>query len=476
MDDSPRTLIAQDRLRREELAERVTTYLRELDLPNDSLHGRVVGLLGAWGSGKTTVMHFVEEKLKADGAGETRRVQTVWIDLWAQDASDNILLAIVRKLEKNIREEAGEERGLQLGALGKLVARAEPFAALVHPTAGLVAKGAKAVLNALADSQTEKQKALEGIREEFNQLEKCFLSGEEGRLVIFLDDLDRCTPAHMIAIMEGVHNLLVGERTIYVIGVDPEVFGRALRWKYGDTFRDEDGILYLEKILVPCFHVTGTDTSRLIAEVWDGSDFSAALELAQECARDARFAGLTNPRDVKRASFALRPFLDSIPGSERLRRVWGVAKMTNRPAASHGFPGLFVLAALFNLILMRQLHPGFYRRLHGGGARRRELIRHAWRYWFVRRTERPATVEEFRAEFTRVWGEDPEPHYYSGALALCSQVHGRLCEAREGGADPEPEKEPMTPEKPKDQPNDGRLKDDAGMINAALFLLDIPLL
>ena len=60
------------------------------------------------------------------------------------------------------------------------------------------------------------------------QFEKTFaeaitkILGEDGRLVVFVDDLDRCLPEKAIEILEAIKLFLHVPQTIFVLGMDRE--------------------------------------------------------------------------------------------------------------------------------------------------------------------------------------------------------------------------------------------------------------
>jgi hypothetical protein len=78
------------------------------------------------------------------------------------------------------------------------------------------------------------------------------------RVVLYIDDLDRCPPEKVLEVLEAVHLLLALELFIVVVGVDPSWLQRSLRHQYRDLCLSKDPsndpylhampIEYLEKI------------------------------------------------------------------------------------------------------------------------------------------------------------------------------------------------------------------------------------
>lgn len=79
------------------------------------------------------------------------------------------------------------------------------------------------------------------------------------RIVLYIDDLDRCRPAQVVEVLQAVHLLLAFELFVVVVGVDPRWLLRSLRSSYSDLLSmgvDDDPDAfgrtpedYLEKIL-----------------------------------------------------------------------------------------------------------------------------------------------------------------------------------------------------------------------------------
>jgi hypothetical protein len=82
------------------------------------------------------------------------------------------------------------------------------------------------------------------------------LEGEDrlNRIVVFIDDLDRCAPARVVEVLEAVHLLLAYRLFVVVIAVDSRWLQQSLRAHYRDLLAGERGgaatpLDYLEKIV-----------------------------------------------------------------------------------------------------------------------------------------------------------------------------------------------------------------------------------
>lgn len=122
------------------------------------------------------------------------------------------------------------------------------------------------------------------------------------RVVLYIDDLDRCAPAKVLEVLEAVHLLLALELFVVVVGVDPRWLQRSLRHQYRDLVTSGDPrtdpylrampIEYLEKIFqipltLPAMEPEGY--ARLIGSL-------APTFSPREQARAGAAAPLTRPR------------------------------------------------------------------------------------------------------------------------------------------------------------------------------------
>jgi predicted KAP-like P-loop ATPase len=74
------------------------------------------------------------------------------------------------------------------------------------------------------------------------------------KLVIFIDDLDRCTPHRALDILESIKTFFDIEGIIYVIGMDPATIDDIIHTKYGEKSKI-DGLDYLQKIVQLPFQI-----------------------------------------------------------------------------------------------------------------------------------------------------------------------------------------------------------------------------
>jgi len=102
------------------------------------------------------------------------------------------------------------------------------------------------------------------------------------RIVLYIDDLDRCSPDQVVEVLQAVHLLLALDLFVVVVGVDPRWLLHSLEQRYRDNFaldtaaadRTDDGqpsgwdataLNYLEKIFNIPFVLPGMTTDSFAA-------------------------------------------------------------------------------------------------------------------------------------------------------------------------------------------------------------------
>jgi hypothetical protein len=92
------------------------------------------------------------------------------------------------------------------------------------------------------------------------------------RIVLYIDDLDRCPPPVVIKVLEAVHLLLAQPVFVVVVGVDARWLLRALREHYTEML--DDPVDYLEKIFQVSFALRpmdGPGFRRLVSDLAEES-------------------------------------------------------------------------------------------------------------------------------------------------------------------------------------------------------------
>lgn len=255
---------------------------------NENLLPATIGVFGDWGGGKSTLIEIVRGQLTSKAekdAGTVVLSFNGWLFEGYEGAKTALMGTILEELQEHEtfkNKASGKAKKLikslfrrvnwlksSLG-VGKLVAAhfAGPAAPAVliggaADIASVAKDAAKKVEevdpNKVTDYIKEDEKGTEKDELETRRLIQNFRSDFEEllkessitRLVITIDDLDRCSPDTIIPTLEAIKLFLFVPRTAFIIGADEELVRYAVRRRFPELPGDrrEVGRDYLEKLI-----------------------------------------------------------------------------------------------------------------------------------------------------------------------------------------------------------------------------------
>ncbi|MHC4620114.1 MAG: KAP family P-loop NTPase fold protein [Planctomycetota bacterium] len=223
-----------------------------------------VAIYGDWGVGKTTAMKWLHGLLdewnkEATSAGKIR-IKPVWFYPWKYDDKEDVWRGL-------ISEVIIHSIDFQTATVGTVTKAAKEFGlflgrSFLHVLAGLKLKAgvgkiaeAELSLSAIKDVLAEWELAAHPEKAYLNEFEvslKRWIEEtllEKERMVIFLDDLDRCMPTVALQVLEALKLYLNIKKLIFVVGVDRRVIDELVRGHYKELGLSEDkSVNYLAKM------------------------------------------------------------------------------------------------------------------------------------------------------------------------------------------------------------------------------------
>lgn len=235
-----------------------------------------IGVFGNWGAGKSSLLNLIEQQINSEE----------WIiikfDAWLYQGFDDARAALLETIASHLIQAAKDEEtilqksknlfarinGLRL--LG-LMAEGAALAAGV-PTFGIISKTfetAKESLDGVQNETESKQivevgknlvdsgknlikpkekqtppQQIDEFRKEYGEI----LQDLGKKLVIVIDNLDRCLPANAIQTLEAIRLFLFLNRTAFIIAADEEMIRHSVAEHYKDlSYRHQ--IDYLDKLI-----------------------------------------------------------------------------------------------------------------------------------------------------------------------------------------------------------------------------------
>jgi hypothetical protein len=238
-----------------------------------------IGVTAPWGGGKSSLMWQLRDELQRDG-GEGRGWIPVRFDAWKYERSERLWAALGKAIyeqpqagwscRRRVRFKArlqwarsGGARfwGLPLALLGLLVVAAVLLAVFASSALPAVAVGIAAVLAAsdwllrvsglvghpfkrALDRYTRRPRYDDQLgftseaNEDISSLVQVLTRDERAALAIFVDDLDRCSPAHLVEVIEAINQIFNSAEDrpcVFVLGMDRDIVAAGIEVAYGET-------------------------------------------------------------------------------------------------------------------------------------------------------------------------------------------------------------------------------------------------
>jgi len=204
-----------------------------------------VGIFGGWGTGKTTLMKMMKKKL------DKERDITVWFNPWQFEKERHLMVPLLQTLKLELKTKYKDQ--VEQSILDKLGNIADSMAKSIKPeiNLGII----KTSFN--AKQFYEGKKDFTSLYFELNQNLKDIIKHiKKDRIVIFVDDLDRCLPDRALQVLESIKPFLDAEGYVFVIGLDRSIIEKCVDWKYSKQ-SGITGTDYIKKMIQLPFNLPG---------------------------------------------------------------------------------------------------------------------------------------------------------------------------------------------------------------------------
>lgn len=249
--------------------------LKEL-INNDKLLPATIGVYGDWGSGKSSLIKMAIESFEQDKESEENIVTinfNSWIFEGYEDAKSVLLETILDTIQENSTlKDKGERilKGLYKSIDKiKLAKKGLTYGIDAVTTGGvgiLVDQVVKGLRNVSSEEVAEDQitKTIQSIKDELNLSEirndiknfqdnfsELLKESQIDKLVVFIDELDRCSPDTIIDTLEAMRLFVFAGDTVFIIGADERHISYSVERKYSDIEGNQISIgkEYLEKLV-----------------------------------------------------------------------------------------------------------------------------------------------------------------------------------------------------------------------------------
>ena len=279
-----------------------------------------IGVFANWGQGKTSILRLSEELIKQSSPDTV----TVWFNAWQYEKEEHLIVplvatiarAIEERIKKALAADAVEQENEAVRQRWKQIHRALRSFLYGVTLPWFSAKDAIDRDEVLKVAESDEYKELDPSLyfDAFTQLSALAGGEDSTRIVVFVDDLDRCLPDKALAVLEGIKLALSQPGFIFVLAVDRRIVEGFLIKRYQEKFGVEDytaaGTSYLDKLVQLPVYVPPHDSrfDKYVAKLLDGMTDPSNSDIVQVLKRlkePLKAGSAANPRTLVRLINAL---------------------------------------------------------------------------------------------------------------------------------------------------------------------------
>jgi KAP family P-loop domain len=300
-----------------------------------------VGIFGGWGSGKTTLMKTIQGQLNAD------RVVSVEFSAWRYEREEHLIVPLLDTIREALVEWSAGRQDRALArktakTIGRAIASILAGASMEIGLPGAIALSFDAN-KALTEHGTRFSKDDDAYvprsfyHASFRALQKAFdtfnndSAGRGRRIVVFVDDLDRCLPEKALQVLESMKLFFDLPGFVFVVGLDQSVVEYVIDAKYSrpatgtpEPINRITGEEYIKKIFQLPYRLAPVALDQLdefLRAAYEEGDLSGEQceELSVRVTPHLRWVvgeAAVNPREIKRFINAYTLLVEVNAGSE----------------------------------------------------------------------------------------------------------------------------------------------------------------
>ncbi len=242
-----------DKLERRKYAEFLKSMLENCDKyrREDSDGAYVIAIDSPWGTGKTRfakmLRNYLEDRTKVMGddskPGKEASFSAIYYNSWETDFSEDALLPLVHSITRSPEFKAERFTKKSQKFLDKFKDAATAVTkvvvySVIHNLAGeTVTEMVKAADDAVSQQTTDPLESYQNrlnLLDDFRRsLEKVIEHTKQKKLVIIVDELDRCRPTFALQTLEFVKHLFAVRGLIFIFALDIKQLSNSVKAVYG---------------------------------------------------------------------------------------------------------------------------------------------------------------------------------------------------------------------------------------------------
>jgi len=216
--DFPKNIIFSDgdKLDRIKIAENIYN-----DLLTDNI-SHTYGILGEWGSGKTCLMNFVNEEIHK--SKKESKLFSAYLDALEANSDEELVAMILRIIKETVKQNYFWYSIFDEMSFNQYINKVRRFY-VDSVTFNLLSVASVRVAN---------RACIEDIKRMKNTINSLLDQFDFRNIVIFIDNLDRCSREKIIKMIESFKYFVGLDKIKFVISIDEDIIFNAFEKEYGN--------------------------------------------------------------------------------------------------------------------------------------------------------------------------------------------------------------------------------------------------
>ena len=264
--------LSQDLLNRSVEVDDICAVIRRKSVEKDYFS---MAVSGVWGCGKSFVLSEIKKKLESEYI-------FIPYDCWENDFYDEPLYGILYSLVLFFNKEDNPDfaQSQYYKAMRRIIfgiVKNTPLMGDISRTVMLLGSGAvkriqrancAEVFNTNVD---EFQKNVHSVLDQISAAIATYITFENKRVVITVDELDRCLPNYALKVLNRLHHICYGSSIILITAVNKEELLGCINTAYGKNSGDEFSKKYIDRFFDYTYNLSKGNASELVS-LWKNLD------------------------------------------------------------------------------------------------------------------------------------------------------------------------------------------------------------
>lgn len=224
----------------------------------------VVSLDGKWGEGKTTFVKMWQGLLKENG------IPSIYIDAFQNDYTEDAFISIASAITSYVDMHSTEAEkisdfsnkaknvgvrllswsakiGIKAVTLGVIKeSDIEALSEIGDQVAADTSETVASLVKERLSAHAKENQLIQAFRESLSEIPASLKDNNSGRLVVIIDELDRCRPSFAVEVLEKIKHLFSVKNVVFVLVMHKEQLEEAIKCVYGSNI---DAHTYLQKFI-----------------------------------------------------------------------------------------------------------------------------------------------------------------------------------------------------------------------------------